>query len=95
MKKLRLITAIPKEKLGYFMELFVIEIQKKDESEYTSTTLHHLVAGLMRHLRKADVKIYIFQNEEFDKFRKTLDSEMKRIRSIGDGTRKGQAEIIK
>ena len=76
------------------MELFVIEIRKKDGSEYTctSTTLHHLVAGLMRHLRKADVKNYIFQDEEFDKFCRT--SEMKRIRSIGDGTRKGQVEII-
>ena len=76
------ITAIPKEKLGYFMELFVIEIRKKDGSEYTSTTLHHLVAGSMCHLRKADVKIDFFQDEEFEKFRKTLDSEMKRIRSI-------------
>ena len=66
------------------MELFVIKIQKKDGSEYTSTTLHHLVAGLVRHLKEADVKIYIFQDEEFDKFRKALDSEMKRIRSIGD-----------
>ena len=64
------------------MELFVIEIRKKDGSEYTSTTLHHLVAGLMRHLREADVKIDFFQDEEFEKFRKTLDSEMKRIRSI-------------
>ena len=88
------ITAIPKEKLGYFMELFVIEIRKKDGSEYTSTTLRHLVAGLRRHLREADVKIDFFQDEEFEKFHKTLDSEMKRIRSIGDGTRKGQAEII-
>ena len=76
------------------MELFVIEIRKKDGSEYASTTLYHLVAGPMRHLREADVKIYIFQDEEFDKFHKTLDSEMKRIRSIGDGTRKGKAEII-
>ena len=48
----------------------------------------------MRHLREADVKIDFFQDEEFEKFCKTLDSEMKRIRSIGDGTRKGQAEII-
>ena len=88
------ITAIPKEKLGYFMELFVIKIRKKDGSEYTSTTLHHLVAGPMHHLREADVKIDFFQDEEFEKFRKTLDSEMKRIRSIGDGTRKGKAEII-
>ena len=70
MKKFRPITAIPKEKLGYFMELFVIKIQEKDRSEYTSTTLHHLVAGLMRHLRGADVKMDFFQDEEFDKFRR-------------------------
>ena len=48
----------------------------------------------MAGLREADVKIDFFQDEEFEKFHKTLDSEMKRIRSIGDGTRKGQAEII-
>ena len=62
------------------MELFVIEIQKKDGSEYISTTLHHLVAGRVLcviDLREADVKIDFFQDEEFDKFRKTLDRNEK------------------
>ncbi len=49
----------------------------------------------MRYLREADVDIDIFQDKEFANFRKTLDGEMKRIRSTGDGTsRRGQAEII-
>ncbi len=79
------ITAIPTNQFGYWLELFVLEVRKKDGSKYSSTSLHHLVAGLMCYLREADVDIDIFQDKEFANFRKTF-GEMKRIRSTGDGT---------
>lgn len=88
------ITAIPLGDLSYWLERFVLEIRKRDGSEYVPATLHHIVCGIMRHLRETDPTIDVFNDPTFTHFRKTLDGEMKRIRSTGTGTKKKQAELI-
>ena len=42
-------------------------------------TLHHIVAGLMRHLRLSGRVIDLFRDAEFGDFCASLDSEMKRL----------------
>ena len=37
--------------LSRWVQRFILEARKKDGTEFQSTTLHHIVAGLMRHLR--------------------------------------------
>ena len=35
--------------LSHWLEAFVLEIQTKQEKEYSLDTLHHLISGLLRH----------------------------------------------
>ena len=67
---------------------FVLEVRKKDGSLYPPNTLHHLTAGLLRHLRESG------HNIEFTSFRASLDSEMKRISRERIGSKRRQADII-
>ena len=49
----------------------------------------------MRHLRwNGRPDIDFFRDARFAKFRQSLDSEMKRIQSLGIGTKKKQAEVL-
>ena len=80
------IAAVPVAQLSYWLEVFVLEVRKRDGSEYSPGTLHHLVAGLMCHLREAGIRIDIFSDDDFANFR--------RIRRNGAGKQKGQAEVI-
>ena len=64
-----------------------------DGSVYPANTLHHLCCGVMRHLRKTGWhELDIFKDPSFVEFRATLDSEMKKIQSLGIGSKKRQAE---
>ena len=88
------ITSLPLKDLAHWLERFVLEVRKQDGSEYIPSTLHHIVCGLMRHVREINPSIDFFKDSIFSDFRKTLDGEMKRIRSTGAGTKKKQAELI-
>ena len=69
--------------------------EKKDGSEFTPNTLHHIICGLMRHLRgNGHPAIDFFCDPEFCKFRSSLDAEMKRLQSSGKGSNKRQAEPL-
>ena len=57
-------------------------------------TLHHIIAGLMRHLRWNGHPVDLFRDTAFHDFQATLDAEMKCIQSLGIGVQKRQAEII-
>ena len=48
----------------------------------------------MRFIRETRPEINIFKDPTFAGFQRTLDSEMKRIRSLGLGVKKRQAEPI-
>ena len=64
-------------------------------SEITPNTLHHIICGLMRHLiGYGHPAIDFFSNQEFCKFRFSLDAEMKRLQSSGKGSNKRQAEPL-
>ena len=83
------------QQLSYWLERFVLEIRMKNGSEYNPNSLHHLVCGILRHNRVANLAIDFFKDPDFACFRMTLDSEMKRLRKLGKGSVKKQAEPIK
>ena len=80
--------------LNHSLSCFVLEIRKKDGSSYPPNTLHHIVAGLLRHMRENGRSFDIFKDAEFATFRASLDAEMKRLSKEGVGAKKEQAEII-
>ena len=89
------ITMLNSEKLQYWLSRFVLEVRKKSGLEYPPNTLHHICCGLLRHLREnGRPEIDIFKEASFADFRATLDGEMKRLQSLGLGTKKRQAEPL-
>ena len=77
------------------MSRFVLEVRKKDGSEYRPNTLHHICCGILRHLRESGrPDIDIFKDSLFADFRATLDGEMKQLQSLGIGAKKRQAESL-
>ena len=57
--------------------------------------LHHISAGLQRHLRENGKQIDLFSGPDLSPFKATtLDGEMKRLQSKGLGSIKKQAEVI-
>ena len=75
--------------LQYWLSHFVLEVRKKDGSIHPANTLHHLCCGVMRHLREyGRHELDIIKDPSFAEFRATLDTEMKRIQSLGIGTKK-------
>ncbi len=70
-------------------------MRKKDGAEFPPNTLHHIVCGLMRHLRwNGHPKIVFFADHDFADFKKSLDAEMKRLQYKGLGSKKCQAEPL-
>ena len=89
------ITALDNNGIQYWMSRFVLEVRKKDGSEYSPNTLHHICCGILRHLRESGrPDIDIFKDSSFADFRATLDGEMKRLQSLGIGAKKRQAEPL-
>ena len=85
-----------KSLLQCWLTRFVLEVRSKKGTEYTPNTLHHIVCGIMRHLRHNCNKpeIDFFKDPEFADFRASLDAEMKRLQSAGVGSIKKQAEPL-
>ena len=81
--------------LSHWLEAFVLEIRTKQGKEYSPDTLHHLICGILRHVRETSMPtVDFFKDIEYANFRKTLDSEMKRIRRTGKGSTKKKAEPL-
>ena len=83
-----------KHDLSYSMERFVLEVRNKLGNEYSATTLHHIVCGIMRFIRSEQAFIDFFSDPEFAEFRQTLDGEMKRLQSKGIGSQVRKAEVL-
>ena len=47
------IKAMDNEQLRYWLSRFVLEVRKRDGSEYPPNTLHHICCGLLRHIRQS------------------------------------------
>ena len=66
----------------------LLAMRKKDGSEYPPNTVHHICCGIMRDLRtEGQPDIDFFKDSSFSQFRDVLDSEMKRLRGQGLGSR--------
>ena len=76
------------------MSRFVLEVRRQDGQHYPPNTLHQLCCGVMRYVREVKPDLDIFKDQQFSDFRRTLDAEMKRLRSLGIGTTTKQAEPI-
>ena len=70
----------------------MLEARRKDGEAYPPNTLYFICSGIQRHVRELCPEIHFFKDSEFDGFRKTLDAEMKRLRSLGYRVKKKQAE---
>ena len=83
------------EMLQHWLIRFILEVRKKDGEVYQPNTLHHITAGLMRHIRwNGKPHVDLFKDAKFADFRATLDAEMKRLQSLGIGSKKKRAEIL-
>ena len=76
--------------LNHWLSRFVVEARKTDGTEYPPNTLHHIVAGLPRHLRFGGRML----DQKFTAFQASLDGEMKRLQAKGLGINRRQAEVI-
>ena len=89
------IEKLTEEQLDHWLTRFILEVRKKDGTVYPPNTLHHITAGLMRHIRlNGKPHIDLFKSSNFTNFRASLDAEMKSLQRKGIGSRKRQAEIL-
>ena len=73
---------------------FILEVRHQDGKNYPPNTLYQLCCGILRYVREVKPDLDIFKDQGFSEFRRTLDAEMKRLRSLGLGTTVKQAEPI-
>ena len=86
---------LPDSQIQHWMSRFILEVRKRDGNVYTPNTLHHITAGVMRHLRwNGRPDIDFFRDSQYSDFRQSLDAEMKRLQSLGIGSKKKQAEVL-
>ena len=76
------------------MSRFVLEARRQDRKNYPPNTLYQLCCGLTRYVREVKPDLDIFKDKQFSESRRTLDAEMKGLRSLGIGTSTKQAEPI-
>ena len=81
------------EELNQWLSKFVLEIRRKDGQQYPPQTLYAICCGLLRYVRELKPDINFFKDAQFSGFQRTLDGEMKHLRSCGLGSKK-QAEPI-
>ena len=67
--------------LQFWLVHFVLEVRKKNGSEYPPDTLHHLCSGIVRFLCTSGThpSLDIFRDPFLAPFRSSLDAEMKRL----------------
>ena len=80
--------------LNHWICYFILEVRKKDGTEFPPNTLHHICCGILRYLRISGITVDIFKDKEFIKFQNVLDSEMKRLQALGLGTKQRKAEVV-
>ena len=73
---------------------FILEVRRQDGQPYPPQTLYGLACSIMRYVREVRPHVNFFKDADFDGFKRTLDGEMKRLRSTGLGVRPKRAEPI-
>ena len=90
------LTELSRSQLQHWLTRFVLEVRKKDGSEYVPNTPHHICCGVMRHLRwNGQPSLDFFTDSDFANFKATLDAKMKRLQSAGVGSKKRQAKVLR
>ena len=86
---------ITRTQLQHWLTRFVLEVRKKDGTEYPPDTLHHICSGIACHMRaNGHPALNIYQDNDFTEFRTTLDAEMKRLQQKGLGSKRREAEPL-
>ena len=81
--------------MQHWLTLFILEVRKKDGSEFPPNSLYHLVCGIVRYVKNhGKPELDIFKDAKFANFRASLDSEMKRLQSLVVGSKHRQAEVL-
>ncbi|KAK6188604.1 hypothetical protein SNE40_004747 [Patella caerulea] len=92
------INTLNDEELQFWLQRFIVEIRRKDGTNYPPNTLVQIVSGLQRYIKndcnRNNVHILRDDDEKFSTFRKILDSEMKRLTSLGFGTKVKSCEPV-
>ena len=82
----------PTNKLQHWLSHFVLEVRKMNGQPYPPDTVHHIICGIMRHIRQKRKQLHIFRHMCFFEFRTVLDSEIKRLKAAGLASKGRQAE---
>ena len=80
--------------LDYWLSKFVLEARRLDGQPYPPRTMYGIVCSIMRYVRELRPQINFFKDADFAGFQKTMDGEMKRLRSLGLGVKPKRAEPI-
>lgn len=73
---------------------FILEVRKKDGTDYPTETLYDLVLSLQLYLKQNGRKVRFLDDDEFDAVRNTLDNRMKYLSSLGNHAKRQSAAII-
>ena len=87
------ITEMSEDQIRYWVPRFILEVRKKNGDEYPRNSLYQMVCGLQREVQKKRPNINFF-SPLFSDLSQTLDSEMKRLKSLGLGMTAKKAEPI-
>ena len=75
--------------MKFWLPRFVLEVRRADQKHYPPDSLYSICSGLQRALKFADrADVKLLSDPCFSLFRDTLDSEMKRLCSTGEYTKK-------
>ena len=81
--------------LQHWLSSFCLEARKKNGSEFSPNSLHHIICGLMRYIHHhGNPSLDLFKEPAYTQFRQTLDSEMKRLQGKGLGSSCKQADPL-
>ena len=82
------------QQLDYWISKFILEVRKADGSPYPPKSLHQIVCGIQRYVHEHQPAVNFLKDAKFAGLRRTLDSEMKRLRAEGHGVMPRRAEPL-
>ena len=89
------IVQMSNSELRHWLTLFILKVRKQDGSVFPLASLHHITAGLMRHLTwNGRPQVDLFRDCDFHDFGASLNTDMKRLQQEGVGAKKRQAQVL-
>ena len=80
--------------IDFWLQRFVLEVQKRNGDHYCPDSLYQICCGLQRALRNVDHDVNFFEQFRFVNFHSVLDGELKRLNATGNYIHKKKASII-